>query len=499
MMSRACAALSDLDFSSDDSSSSEVDESPKRKTDDFTGLCLMGKSLRHISDSDSNVSDDSCPESLSSRVVELENALCNQDKLLCKIFHENKRLNLELESSLSEIASLRSVHDDMSAKPCDRCTMIMINYADMWLIHSHAASLLDSARLEIRELKARFTLLGACTACPMLRSNLEAAAVEIKDLKHKLDLSSRYTALTPPCEACVSLKGKLFHATKENTELQQEVAYLTTRLEKTVLSENMIEEDLSRVEESATKSTYRLGIEFERCEDKGEKSAPKFVPSSSYHKEEEALKPTKAHYPSNPKPSFNSKREARKEAPKSRDEAFICMFYGCAGHLGEFCFRRKRIERRRVEYARDSYHDEFIDFPPRSHSHVPPRFYSRASPRTSFGALPQFAHGPNHHSYGFGPRENRFEPSRFRYGPRPHRDDHFPRRPSFPAGGSFPHIESRHLDGPRFPRRDSHPIWPSGEVQRTVKTSSGRMVKCWIPKIYLTNPSTEPSTLSCPM
>jgi hypothetical protein len=33
--------------------------------------------------------------------------------------------------------------------------------------------------------------------------------------------------------ACVSLKGKLFHATKENTELQQEVAYLTACLEKT--------------------------------------------------------------------------------------------------------------------------------------------------------------------------------------------------------------------------------------------------------------------------
>jgi hypothetical protein len=44
IMSRAYAALSDLDFFSDDSSSSEEDEKPKRKTDDFTGLCLMGKS-----------------------------------------------------------------------------------------------------------------------------------------------------------------------------------------------------------------------------------------------------------------------------------------------------------------------------------------------------------------------------------------------------------------------------------------------------------------------
>jgi hypothetical protein len=65
MMSRACAALSDLDFSSDDSSSSEEDERPKRKTGDFTGICLMGKSSRHISDSDSDVCDDSSPEGLS--------------------------------------------------------------------------------------------------------------------------------------------------------------------------------------------------------------------------------------------------------------------------------------------------------------------------------------------------------------------------------------------------------------------------------------------------
>jgi hypothetical protein len=65
MMSRVCATLSDLDFSSDDSSSSEEDEKPKRKTSDFTGLCLMGKASRHISDSDFDVSDDSSPEGLS--------------------------------------------------------------------------------------------------------------------------------------------------------------------------------------------------------------------------------------------------------------------------------------------------------------------------------------------------------------------------------------------------------------------------------------------------
>jgi hypothetical protein len=129
IMSRACAALSDFDFSSEDSSSSEDDEKLKCKKSDFTGLCLMGKSSRNISDSD--VSDDLSFESLSLRVAELENTLCNQDKLLYKIFRENKKLNLELESSFFKIASLRLMHDDMSAKPCDNYKMIMVNYADL--------------------------------------------------------------------------------------------------------------------------------------------------------------------------------------------------------------------------------------------------------------------------------------------------------------------------------------------------------------------------------
>jgi hypothetical protein len=116
--------------------------------------------------------------------------------LLSKVFPKNKKLNLELESSFSDIASLRSAHDDINAKPCDRCTMIMVNYADLWLIHLHVAGLLDSARLELRELKARSTLLGACTSCPVLRSDLEAATIEINDLKHKLDHFSHYTVFS---------------------------------------------------------------------------------------------------------------------------------------------------------------------------------------------------------------------------------------------------------------------------------------------------------------
>jgi hypothetical protein len=286
-----CVALNDFDFSSDDSSSVKEDEKVKHKQGDFTGLCLMGKFLRNISDSD--VSDDLSPDGLSLIVVELENALCNQDKLFCKVFrknkklnlelknalcnqdklfckvfHKNKKLNLELENSFSEIASLQSVHDDMSAKTCDNCTMIIVNYANLWLVHSQVASQFKGAKLELRELKAHSLLLGACTSCPLFRSDLESSVIEIKDLKHKLEHLSRYSVLFPLCELCASLKGKLFYATKENTELKQDVAYLTSHLERTVLSEKIIEDDLSRVEEIATKSIYKLGVGFERCEGK---------------------------------------------------------------------------------------------------------------------------------------------------------------------------------------------------------------------------------------
>jgi hypothetical protein len=70
------------------------------------------------------------------------------------------------------------------------------------------------------------------------------------------------------------------------------------------------------------------------------------------------------------------------------------MFCGRVGHLDEFCFRQKRIKKMRLDYARNSYHDEFINFLPRSYPHVLSHSYSCA--------LSHFSHGPNHRSYDFG-------------------------------------------------------------------------------------------------
>jgi hypothetical protein len=68
-MSRACAALSDFNFLSEDSSSLEENEKVKCKQGDFTGLCIMGKSSRNASDSDINYNLSF--ENLSLRVAEI--------------------------------------------------------------------------------------------------------------------------------------------------------------------------------------------------------------------------------------------------------------------------------------------------------------------------------------------------------------------------------------------------------------------------------------------
>jgi hypothetical protein len=133
--------LSDFNFSSEDSSSSEEDEkfNYKKKEDDFTGLCLMakGRSSWNNSDSESDVSDDLTYDGLSSKVHKLEDTLCSQDKLLCRVFHENKDLNHKLENSFAEIASLQSMY--MGAQQCENCNIIKVNYADLLIVHTQVA------------------------------------------------------------------------------------------------------------------------------------------------------------------------------------------------------------------------------------------------------------------------------------------------------------------------------------------------------------------------
>jgi hypothetical protein len=111
--------------------------------------------------------------------------------LLCKVFHENKKLNLELEKSFAEISSLRLMHDDMSAQPCENCNMIIVNYANLWIMHTQVVIQLKGDKLEHKELKACSLLLGACLECPKLKLELDARSLKVKELETKLLEKSR--------------------------------------------------------------------------------------------------------------------------------------------------------------------------------------------------------------------------------------------------------------------------------------------------------------------
>jgi hypothetical protein len=56
----------------------------------FHWVVPYGQIFTERPDSDSDVNDDLSFKSLSSKVVKLENALCNQDKLICKFFVRTK-------------------------------------------------------------------------------------------------------------------------------------------------------------------------------------------------------------------------------------------------------------------------------------------------------------------------------------------------------------------------------------------------------------------------
>jgi hypothetical protein len=133
---------------------------------------------------------------------------------------------------------------------------------------------------------------------------------------------------------------------------------------------------------------------LERYEKKGEKSASKIVPSSNYHKEDEAFKSTKTHYPSNPKPSFNPKREVRKESPKSREKSLCACFIAVSVTWMSFASVARELRRCALTMPKTHIVISSLIFHLFS--------YYRASPHTSSRALSHFSHRPNYRSYGFG-------------------------------------------------------------------------------------------------
>jgi ribosome-associated translation inhibitor RaiA len=312
--------------------------------------CTSCNDLKHEIDDLKQVRDDMRAKSVehNEKVANLEKVVVmRQNCDLVDAYRENNYFKAKLDGSHIDVSPLNSLHNDMSDKDCNFCLVVMEDLTKLRNVHAQLASQLESTICELDELKARPSRLSACLECPKLKLELDARSLNVRKLETKLLEKSHVSITSSPCEVCVSLKGKLVHATNENTMLVQDFAYLTSRLDRTKLNEKMIEMDLSWIDECVTHSIHKLGLGYERCEDKGEIST-KFVPSTTYKDEEETSKAKQIPYPPNPKPSFNRKRALKQTTNPSLpnlDGVYICMFCGHAGHLDEFCFSAREWRR----------------------------------------------------------------------------------------------------------------------------------------------------------
>ncbi|GJN07541.1 hypothetical protein PR202_ga25381 [Eleusine coracana subsp. coracana] len=268
----ACvAALSGVDFTSSDgltSSEEEVERPRVKKKDDFTGLCFMAKN-DHDTDSGFDYDTSEVPPTLDEISSELDyvcDVLLMQDNKLHNAIPESREFKSKLESVEYEITLLRSklARDDIIVE-CECCQVVMNDLSQRESVHAQVASQLESALKELDEFKARPTLLGACQNCPKLASELEAQTLKVKELESKLLNETHSKVLPPQCVVCGSLKDKLAITKEENKDLTQEIDYLISRLKRTLVSEEKIESDLSRIKESACRSTYNLGLGYKRC------------------------------------------------------------------------------------------------------------------------------------------------------------------------------------------------------------------------------------------
>jgi hypothetical protein len=64
-------------------------------------------------------------------------------------------------------------------------------------VHTQVASHLKGAKLELKELKARSLLLGACLECPKLETELDASSLKVKELEKNCLGSHVFQSLHP--------------------------------------------------------------------------------------------------------------------------------------------------------------------------------------------------------------------------------------------------------------------------------------------------------------
>jgi hypothetical protein len=110
-------------------------------------------------------------------------ALASQDKLLRLATRERKDFKFKYGSTLRELESARALIVVSDETECDECALHMSNITTL---QTKYATLLD----EHDELRSRSSLLGACTICPSLQTELVERDAGIALLKKATSVSA---------------------------------------------------------------------------------------------------------------------------------------------------------------------------------------------------------------------------------------------------------------------------------------------------------------------
>jgi hypothetical protein len=105
-------------------------------------------------------------DDLATEIEELNAALASQDKLLRHAARERREFRSNYESTFRELEYARASVVVSDETECDECALHMSNITTLQTKYS---TLLD----ERDELRSRSILLGACTVCPSLQSELK--------------------------------------------------------------------------------------------------------------------------------------------------------------------------------------------------------------------------------------------------------------------------------------------------------------------------------------
>jgi hypothetical protein len=175
---------------------------------------------------DKDIGDDTTSEvlpsvdDLATKMEELNAALASQDKLLRQAARERREFRSKYESMLRELESARASVEVSDKTECDECVLYMSNITTL---QTKCSTLLD----ERDELRSSFILLGACTVCPGLQSELAERDARIA----LLEKASLVSAPAPvQCALCEGLQSALESYRHDKTRIKEENTYLRSIL-----------------------------------------------------------------------------------------------------------------------------------------------------------------------------------------------------------------------------------------------------------------------------